>query len=595
MDDGQSQAKRDNGDVIDWDRFRQRYRLMEEGDDRNGDDGLHQIATTKDPTPPVQKTPVEIVRESFGGHYMQPLTSNTEIPAQTKVLQTFAVETAQRVQFRTVIFASSNSVEETIKYLVTHCKVKWYLICDERVPSFEGQQCMGIANSEKSATANETKKLKQEKRREEEKQAELKQLDINKRLLNGGAIALALEGKIANKDYLFHKKGTELLKADIEMERRLANLRATPRFLPNPWALPLKIYELEEEIKLRCYWLYAENGGLGKSTKFMRFMKQHFSCFVRKGGAETWTFWDAYRDEEIVVFDEYNEPYLKATALNNFGDCDLEMRIPATGGRSTRPARFRACIILSNHSIAELYPKQRNQNLLKLRFNEIQLEPYRLTPYQQEQLKQYNETQQFDEMLTSGNLNNLFEYDGVNGLGDYAAQKCCVTIYGDDDEQETNRTRRSDEDDDEVKRSREMTKYHFHSPRENNDDNNNNETEQIITLSQEEVTVSQKAGSVKTTTKTVTISTKVTPVKDPPRHVATFSNPSFASTLQKEDSIHQHTVTKKKDRGDNFVESVFLDDSNDDERQVIDNKDCTPQRINSPLVNTLHASKSIHF
>jgi hypothetical protein len=74
-------------------------------------------------------------------------------------------------------------------------------------------------------------------------------------------------------------------------------------------------------------------------------------------------------------------------------------------------------IVLSNKPIAKLYPLSEEHNLLKLRFKEIDLEKYRLTAHQAQQLKAYSQKECWQELLNSGNLNALFDYHDINGLG----------------------------------------------------------------------------------------------------------------------------------------------------------------------------------
>jgi hypothetical protein len=188
--------------------------------------------------------------------------SSTDITNKTVQLSSFALETPHRSQFRTVIFASKKSVEETIQDLLTHCKIKWYLIGIEKQPSFPGQKCIGIANSGKdperwsklrsqsegywmarcssseevmdyfrstsvrnvqesnlsqrptfaskgrSVAAVNAKKLNREEKR---KEFEQNQKELNELLINNGALSLVKTGKISNKDYPAFLKGTELV------------------------------------------------------------------------------------------------------------------------------------------------------------------------------------------------------------------------------------------------------------------------------------------------------------------------------------------------------------------------------------------------
>jgi hypothetical protein len=138
---------------------------------------------------------------------------------------------------------------------------------------------------------------------------------------------------------------------------------------------------------------------------------------VRKGSKRVYEFWDAYDNEEIMVLDEYNKAYMDYADLNGLADTDCDLRIPATGGSATRHVTFKMLFVFSNNSIVRLYPREDEHSLLKLRFHEINLEPFRLTLHQTEQLKTWTENQCFTELLQSGNLNKFFDYDEQNGLG----------------------------------------------------------------------------------------------------------------------------------------------------------------------------------
>lgn len=135
-----------------------------------------------------------------------------------------------------------------------------------------------------------------------------------------------------------------------------------PYWLPNPWG---KILLGQDMQKRRHYWIYSRAPNKGKTTKFAEPLENEFRAYIKCGD---FSYWNLNGDEQCVILDEFNTAKLKWDCLNSMADGNFEYRIFHGGLLKLRKPLI---IILSNQSLAELYPFM--NNLLYERYIEIEL------------------------------------------------------------------------------------------------------------------------------------------------------------------------------------------------------------------------------
>ena len=132
-------------------------------------------------------------------------------------------------------------------------------------PKFAAKTRSVVAHLSKNANSSENRKTS----------LIAQQLQMNEALIKSGPLSLIKMGQISVKDYPSYLKG-----------KKLKDKLPTTDFLPNPWALAMRVYY--------------------NTTLFQEFLQEYYSAFVRNGDRRVYDFWDVYGNEEIIILDEYN-------------------------------------------------------------------------------------------------------------------------------------------------------------------------------------------------------------------------------------------------------------------------------------------------
>lgn len=159
--------------------------------------------------------------------------------------------------------------------------------------------------------------------------------------------------------------GYKRFKADLEQYKRdIEDTRVEiPLYLPNPWG---KIFYTRRNSKKRHLWIFSRLPNKGKTTMFAVPLERSYKVALQVGD---FTYWNVRGDESAIIIDEYNTAKLKYSDVNSMCDGTFLYRIFQGGviQFKTNPL----IIILSNQSIAEIYPIM--NNLLYARFIEYEL------------------------------------------------------------------------------------------------------------------------------------------------------------------------------------------------------------------------------
>lgn len=141
-----------------------------------------------------------------------------------------------------------------------------------------------------------------------------------------------------------------------------------PTSIPNPW---FSDFRVNTDIKKCHLWLFSRKPDLGKTTFAGALM-----CGWR---AEAWNYQEKFQPQmrcstEVVILDEYRGQ-LRVTELNQL--CDGTFYFTAKQAISWRLDNKPLVIVLSNRSIADLYKKEEDQELILARFQEMEITAFR--------------------------------------------------------------------------------------------------------------------------------------------------------------------------------------------------------------------------
>lgn len=152
--------------------------------------------------------------------------------------------------------------------------------------------------------------------------------------------------------------GLNRLKQDIATyEEEKLEVRNCPDWIPNPWGL---LISSKMGCKRRHWWIYSTQPNRGKTT-WAKSLKSSFGAHLKSGD---FTYWNLSGKESILLLDEYNVAGIRYHQLNQICDGTFEFRVFMAGLR--RLEGLRLVIVLSNHSLTDLYPFM--ANLLLTRF-----------------------------------------------------------------------------------------------------------------------------------------------------------------------------------------------------------------------------------
>lgn len=137
-----------------------------------------------------------------------------------------------------------------------------------------------------------------------------------------------------------------------------------------PNRFDLNLVKMPEE-KRRHYWFWSTKPDRGKTTFLVNMEKEYRARFYAKE--------EKYQDfpvtTEFVMIDEFSEPFLKTTQLNQM--CDGTHLYPTKGGQQIR-LHNPILLICSNKSPADMYTK--TISYIQARFHIIPLDPPEFPP-----------------------------------------------------------------------------------------------------------------------------------------------------------------------------------------------------------------------
>lgn len=141
-----------------------------------------------------------------------------------------------------------------------------------------------------------------------------------------------------------------------------------PSSIPNPWEADFRV---DMDLKKCHLWIFSRKPNLGKTTWATALL-----CGIR---AEAWNYQEKFQPQfrcstEMVILDEYRGQ-LKVTELNQL--CDGMYYFTAKNALSWKLDNKPMVVVLSNRSIADLYKKEEDQELIEARFIEKEITVFR--------------------------------------------------------------------------------------------------------------------------------------------------------------------------------------------------------------------------